>query len=356
MNSVLVSCGMLGLGTLAKGDTPAGQPVKAAFIYVSPVTDAGWTRSHDDGRKAMAQLPYVETTFRASVPETSDVESVLNDLVRQGCNVIFTTSYGFRDATLRAAKRNPDAIFLHCSGSQTSKNAGTYFGHMYQPRYVSGIVAGRMTKSNRLGFVAAYPIPEVIRGINAFTLGVRAVNPQAKVHVVWTQTWFDPVQERAAAEKLLDLGADVIAQHQDSTGPQQAAEARGRYSIGYNTDMSAHAPKAHLTAAVWNWGIYYRQVAEQVHRGTWKPEQYWGTMATGIVGLSPYGPMVPQRVRDEADAAKAKILSGTWDVFHGPILDQGGQVRVAEGAKMSDAELLAMNWFVDGVVGGGTSP
>jgi len=347
----LIALGGIIFSTLANGASTDSNPVKAAFIYVSPVGDAGWTRAHDDGRKAMEELANVETTFRESVPEASDVESVLNEYVNQGYNVIFTTSYGFMDATLNAAKQNPGTIFLHCSGSKTSANAGTYFGHMYQPRYLSGIVAGRMTKANILGFVAAFPIPEVIRGINAFTLGVRSVNPNAKVHVVWTQTWYDPAKERAAAEQLLDMGADVIAQHQDTPGPQQAAEARGKYSVGYNTDMSSFAPNAHLTAPIWNWGIYYKQVAEQIHNGTWKPEQYWGTMASGIVGLAPYGAMVPQNVRDETETAKVRIISGEWDVFYGPIKDQAGNVKIADGEKMSDADMLAFNWFVEGVLG-----
>ncbi len=328
-----------------------GKQVRAAFVYVSPVNDAGWTRAHDDGRKAMMDLPYVETTFRASVPEDADVEQVLNEFVQQGYNLIFTTSYGYMDATAKVAEENPDLVFMHCSGSKTSQNMGTYFGHMYQPRYVSGIVAGHMTRSNILGFVAAFPIPEVIRGINAFALGVRSVNPEAIVHVIWTDTWYDPAKEYAAADRLLDMGADVIAQHQDTPYPQQAAEARGAFSIGYNTDMSAMAPKAHLTAAVWNWGPYYRQIAEQFHNGTWKPESYWGTMRNGVVDVAPYGDMVPQNVRAEAEAAKARIISGDWDVFYGPVKDQSGNVRVAEGEKMSDDDMLTLNWFVEGVVG-----
>ncbi len=347
---IMAVCGIMA-GTLVYSEVAVEKSVRAAFIYVSPVGDAGWTRSHDDGRKAMAELPYVETAFRESVPETSDVEHVLNEYIEQGYNVIFTTSYGYMDVTTKVAMQNPGVTFLHCSGYKTSSNEGTYFGHMYQPRYVSGIVAGRMTKANILGFVAAYPIPEVIRGINSFTLGVRSVNPDAKVHVVWTQTWYDPAKERAAAEQLLDMGADVIAQHQDTPGPQQAAEARGKYSVGYNTDMSSFAPNAHLTAAVWNWGIYYKQVAAQIHNGTWKPEQYWGTLASGIVGLAPYGTMVPQDVRNEAEAAKNRIMSGEWDVFYGPIKDQSGNVKIADGEKMSDADMLTFHWFVEGVVG-----
>ncbi|MFQ5693939.1 MAG: BMP family ABC transporter substrate-binding protein [Nitrospinota bacterium] len=324
--------------------------IRAAFIYVSPVGDAGWTLAHDNGRKAMAKLPYVETAFTEAVPEGAEAERVINQYVRKGYNLIFTTSFGYMDPTINVAKRNPNVVFMHCSGFKTAKNVGTYFGRMYQPRYLAGIVAGRMTKTNIIGYVAAHPIPEVIRGINAFTLGVRSVNRKARVHVVWTQTWYDPAKEREAGESLLDINADVIAQHQDSPGPQQAAAKRGRYSIGYNSDMSTFAPKAHLTAPVWNWGVIYKQIAKEVHEGTWKSYQYWGGLKEGVVGLAPFGPMVPQSVRDLVTKKKAEIVSGKFDVFEGPIKDQSGKVRLASG-RMSDRDMLSMNFFVEGVVG-----
>lgn len=362
--AVLVTLLALGTGILLQGcSSPAeeevateasadgGKALKVAFIYVSPVGDAGWTLAHDRARLSLEELPYVETAYTEAVPEGAEAERTLNQYVRDGYNLIFTTSFGYMDPTINVAKSNPDVTFMHCSGFKTADNVGTYFGRMYQPRYLSGMIAGKMTESNTIGYVAAHPIPEVIRGINAFALGVRSVNPEATVRVVWTQTWYDPAKEREAAESLLDVGADVIAQHQDTPAPQQAAEKRGHYSIGYNSDMTSFAPAAHLTAPVWNWASYYKKVAEQVHDGTWTSGQYWGGLEDGIVGLSPYSDLVPQDVRDLVEAKKAEIVAGTWDVFTGPINDQDGNEMVAEGETIPDQDLLGMTVFVEGVVG-----
>jgi basic membrane protein A len=213
------------------------------------------------------------------------------------------------------------------------------------------MVAGAMTRSNILGYVAAFPIPEVLRGINAFTIGAQTVNPNAQVRVVWTKTWYDPATEKEAAKSLLDVGADVIAQHQDSPGPQEAAQEKGVYSVGYNSDMSAFAPKAHLTAPVWKWGPLYRQIVEQVRKGTWKSESIWYGMKEGIVDLAPFGPMVPDSVRQKVLAKKKQILDGSTDVFAGPVKDQKGTVRIPAGRTATDEEMLGMKYFVQGVVG-----
>ncbi len=327
-----------------------GKQVKAAFVYVSPLGDAGWTLAHDKGRQAIDALDYVETAYTEAVPEGADAERTISQYVRQGYNLIFTTSFGYMDPTITVAAGAPDVMFMHCSGFKTAENVGTYFGRMYQPRYLSGMIAGKMTTSNILGYVAAHPIPEVIRGINAFALGARSVNPAVKVHVVWTQTWYDPAREREAGESLLDIGADVIAQHQDTPAPQQAAEDKGRYSIGYNSDMSSFAPKAHLTAPIWNWEVIYRKVADEVHNGTWTSYQYWGGLEDGVVGLAPYGEMVPEDVRAMVEAKKAEIVGG-WDVFTGPIKNQAGEELVPDGETMSDGDMLGMNFLVEGVVG-----
>lgn len=331
---------------------PGAEKLKVAFIYVGPVGDAGWSYAHDQGRKYLVeQLPNVETTYQESVPEGADAERVITELVEKGNKIIFATSFGYMDAMLKVAQKYPDVVFLHCSGYKTAKNMGTYFGRMYQARYLSGIVAGKSTKTNTIGYVAAHPIPEVIRGINAFTLGVRSVNPKATVKVVWTNTWYDPAKEKDAAKSLLDAGADVIAQHQDTPGPQQAAQEKGAYSVGYNTDMRPFAPKAVLTSPVWNWGPYYVKTVKAVMDGTWKSEQYWGPMSDKIVDLAPYGEMVKDDVKQLVEAKKKQILDGSWDVFTGPIKDQKGTVKVAEGSKMSDKEMLEFNWFVEGVEG-----
>ncbi|MBB6217202.1 basic membrane protein A [Anaerosolibacter carboniphilus] len=328
------------------------EKMKVAFIYVGPVGDAGWSFSHDKGREYLvSQMPDVETTFVESVPEGADAERVLTELAEKGNKVIFATSFGYMDYVENVAKKYPDVTFLHCSGYKTAENVGTYFGRMYQPRYLSGLVAGKKTQSNVIGYVAAFPIPEVIRGINAFALGVKEANPDAVVKVVWTNTWYDPAKEKEAAKSLLDAGADVIAQHQDTPGPQQAAEEKGAFSIGYNTDMSQFAPKAYLTSPVWNWGPYYVETVKAVQEGTWKSEKYWGSMKDGVTQLAPMTDLVDAEAKALVEAKQKEILDGTWDVFTGEIKDQTGAVRVNAGQRMTDEEMLSFDWFVEGVEG-----
>ncbi len=277
----------------------AAKEMKVGFVYVSPIGDAGYSYAHDVGRQAVEAMDGVTTSYVESVPEGPDSERVILNMARKGYDVIFATSFGYMDPMLKVAKQFPKVAFLHCSGFKMADNMSNYFGRIYQARYLSGIVAGSMTKSNVIGYAAAFPIPEVIRGINAFTLGAQSVNPDVTVRVVWTKTWYDPAMEKEAAKSLLDVGADVIAQHQDSPGPQEAAQEKGVYSIGYNSDMSAFAPKSHMTAPVWNWGPYYTKVVEQVRKGTWKAESAWPGLKEGIVDLSPFGAMVPQDVQDK---------------------------------------------------------
>ena len=275
----------------------------------------------------------------------------MQSFIDQGCKVIFATSYGYMDYMYDLAQDYPDIKFLHCSGYKSSDNMVNYFGRIYQARYLSGIVAGMKTESNKIGYVGAYPIPEVIRGINAFTLGVRSVNPDATVEVVWTSTWYDPATEKSAAIALLDKGCDVIAQHQDTTGPQQAAQERGKWSIGYNCDTSDVATKSYMTAPVWNWGIYYADQVQKILDGTWKSENYWGGINDGIVALAPLTENAPADAQPKVDEAAAKIKSGDFEVFQGPINDQIGNIKVPEGSKLTDEEMLSINWFVEGVIG-----
>jgi basic membrane protein A len=326
------------------------EDLQVGFVYVSPVGDAGWSYAHDQGRLAVEAMDGVSTSFVEAVAEGPDSERVILNMARKGYDVIFATSFGYMDPMLKVAGQFPDTVFMHCSGFKLADNMGNYFGRMYQARYLSGMVAGAMTESNTLGYVAAFPIPEVIRGINAFTLGVRAMNPEATVRVVWTKTWYDPATEKEAAKSLLDVGADVIAQHQDSAGPQEAAQERGVYSVGYNSDMSQFAPEAHLTAPIWNWGPFYVATVEKVRSGEWQAEATWPGLAEGIVDLAPIGDMVPQEVKDQVMAKMAAIKGGER-VFVGPINDQDGVLKVAEGETMSDEELLGMTWFVEGVIG-----
>lgn len=328
------------------------EPFKVAFIYVGPVGDAGWSYAHDQGKKYMEkELPNVETTIVESVPEGADAERVLTQLAEQGNKVIFATSFGYMDYVMKVAEKYPDVVFMHATGYQTAPNAGNYFGRAYQARYLTGLVAGKMTKSNKIGYVAAHPIPEVIRGINAFTVGVREANPDAVVKVVWTNTWYDPAAEKEAGLAVIEAGADVVAQHQDTPGPQQAAEEKGVLGIGYNTDMRSFAPKANLTSPVWNWGPYYTKVVKDVMEGTWQTESYWGGIKDGIIDIGPYGPMVTDQVKQLVDERRQLIVDEEWDVFWGPVKDQSGQVKVPEGSKMTDEEMLSFDWFVEGVDG-----
>lgn len=347
-----------GLGFFAQGGTQAqDEPFRVAFVYVGPVGDLGWTWAHDQGRLAIeAAFPDVETAYVESVPENpADAERVIRDFAQQGFDLIITTSFGYMDPTINVAADFPDVEFVHISGYKTAENVSTGFGKIDEPRYVSGIVAGRQTQSNKIGYVAAFPIPEVIRGINAFTLGVRSVNPDAVVQVVWTNTWFDPAVEREAAEALLDGGADVIAQHQDTPGPQQAAEDRGVWGVGYNADMSELAPNAVLTSVIWNWGVYYVDVVRQVIDGTWVGgQQYWGNWQDGVVGLAPIAEWVDEEIRTEAETAAAAFEAGEqniYTVFTGPINDNTGEERIADGVSLTDEELLNILWFVEGVEG-----
>lgn len=338
-------------GDTQQAPKPEAKKMKVGFIYVGPVGDGGWSFSHDQGRKQLEKELGVETVYQESVPEGPEVEKVVNDMVDQGCTVIFGTSFGFMDYMEKAAKNHPDVKFLHCSGYKTAENMGNYFGKMYQARYLSGIVAGLKTKTNKIGYVAAFEIPEVINGINSFTLGVQSVNKDAVVKVRWTHTWYDPAKEKEAAKALLDEGVDVMSQHQDTAGPLQAAEEKGAFAIGYNSDTSALVPKAFMTAPVWNWGPYYIETVKAVQNGTWKAEAYYTGMDTGIVDLVPLTANAPEGAQAAVDKAKAEILAGKQIVFAGPIKDQTGAEKVPAGSALSEDDILKMNWFVQGVDG-----
>lgn len=334
------------------GDEPADEKVKVGMIYIGPPGDAGWTYAHDQGRQYLEdQMPNVEVIFVESVAESSDSERVMTELVEQGCEVVFATSFGYMDFMMNVANKYPDVTFYHCSGYKTAANMSTYFGRIYQARYLTGLVAGAMTEANEIGYIAAHPIPEVIRGINAFTIGVRDANPDANVNVVWTNTWYDPAKEKDAAQGSLDSGVDVIAQHQDTPGPQQAAQEAGAFSIGYNTDMSSFAPDANLTSAVWNWGPYYVSAVQAALDGSFAEGQYWGGLEDGLVDLAPMNAIVPEDVLANVDAQKAAIIDGSFHVFAGPLNDQDGNEMVADGEMMDDGALLSMMWFVEGVNG-----
>ncbi|MFQ5912145.1 MAG: BMP family ABC transporter substrate-binding protein [Nitrospinota bacterium] len=325
--------------------------LKVGFVFDGPVGDAGYTKAHDIGRRHLERaVPGVETAYTEKV-SVADAERVISSYARRGFGLIFTTTFGFMDPTLKVAKKFPKVVFMNSSGFKVAKNMGNYWAREYQARYLTGLVAGRMTRSNLIGYVAAHPIPPVMRGINGFFLGVRAVNPRAKVRVIFTQTWYDPAKEREAADSLIDVGADVIAQHQDSPAPVQVAQNRGKYAIGYNWDMSPFGPKAHLTAAIFRWGVFYEALAKAVLAGTWKSEAlFWG-MKRGAVDIAPLNAAVPKDIARLVTEKKKAIISGSFDVFHGPLKDRDGKERVAAGKRATDPQLLSMGYLLEGVEG-----
>ena len=338
---------------IAGAGTAQAEKLKIGFVYVSPVGDAGWTYQHNLSRLQLEKAlgDQVETAYVESVPEGADAERVIRQFAADGYKLIFTTSFGYMNPTIKVAKQFPDVAFEHATGYKRAPNVSTYLARFYEGRYLTGMVAGKVTKSNIIGYVAAFPIPEVVRGINAFTRGLRSVNPDGEVRVVWTSSWYDPGKEREAAETLIAQGADVITQHTDSTAPVQTAQDRGVYAIGYHSDMSKYGPTAHLTAATHHWGDYYIRKAKDVIAGTWRSTDTWGGMKEGMIGLAPFGPAVSAEVRKLVNDAGDKIASGELHPFAGPVKDQQGKVRIPEGETMSDKDMLSFNWYVEGVVG-----
>lgn len=325
--------------------------VKAGFVYIGKIDDGGYTQAHDQGRLAIEKMG-VETAYVEDVAETvSDTCEAIRTLIDEGCNLIYTNSFGFMEGTVEMAKEYPNVKFAHCSGYQRSDNLSTYFGKVYQARYLAGIVAGMKTEKNYIGYVAAKGIPEVIRGINAFTLGVQSVNPDAKVEVVFTDTWYDPSVEKQAALELLNKGVDVIAQHQDTTAPQVAAQEKGAYCIGYNFPTADAAPDAYLTAACFNWATFYTDYCQRALDGTWTSRAYWEGLAANMTYLDDLTALCAEGTQEKVDAARDSIIDGSFDPFTGPLYDQNGELKVEEGVKMTDDEIWNMNWFVQGVVG-----
>jgi basic membrane protein A and related proteins len=331
----------------------ANQPLKVGFIYIGPVGDYGWTYAHDLGRREMENnlQGKVKTTFVENVSEGADAERVIRQLALDGNKLIFTTSFGYMNPTIKVAKDFPNVFFEQCTGYKRTNNVGTYLGRFEEPRFLTGMIAGKMTKSNIIGFIGAYPIPEVIRGIGAFTQGLRTTNSKAKVRVVWVQSWYDPAKEREAAQALVNLGADVLTQHTDSATAVQLAEEKGIFAFGYNTDMSRFGPKAHLTSAINKWGKYYTDRALAVMSNIWKSDAVWDGIAAGMVDISPMNSLIPGDVQQLVNAKREEFVRGTAHPFVGPIKDQQGVVRVPTGKVLDDKGQLAMDWYVEGIEG-----
>jgi basic membrane protein A and related proteins len=331
----------------------AEEPLKVAFVYVGPVGDAGWTYAHDQGRLALEKAlgSKVKTTYVENVAEGADAERVIRQLATDGNKVIFTTSFGFMNATVKVAQNFPSVIFEHATGYKTAKNLGVYEARFYEGAYLLGVMAGQMTKTNTLGFIASFPIPEVIRNIDAYTLGAQSVNPKVKTKVIWVNTWYDPAKERQAAETLIAQGADVLCQNTDSPAIVQVAQEKGVYAFGWDSDMKKFAPKSQLTANTNNWGVYYIDTVKKVLAGTWKPEVVkWG-LKEGVVVMAPLNSVVPPAAAKVFEEKKKAIIDGKLTPFQGPIKDQSGAVKVPAGSTMSLEDLMSLNWYVDGVDG-----
>lgn len=339
--------------TPAPAPAAAPAPLKVGFIYVGPVGDAGWSFAHDLGRKHIEEKfgDKIKTTFVEKVPEGADAERVIRDLVAQGNTLIFATSFGYMAAMEKVAKDHPEVKFEHATGYKTAENLRVYEAQFYEDAYMAGVVAGKVTKTNVIGFVGSFPIPEVLRNINAFTLGAHSVNPKVTTKVVWVNTWFDPPKESEAAQSLINSKADVLLQNTDSTAVLQTAEKNGKYAFGWDSDMSAFAPKAHLASCVVNWGPYYEKTVNEVLDKSWKTAVTKGGTKEGMNDFVKIADFVPADAKAEVERIKAGLKDGSFAVFKGPILDNTGKEQLAKDVIGDDAWKGGINFYVKGVEG-----
>ena len=340
----------LGLATTAM----AGEKTKVGFVYVGPVGDGGWTYEHDQGRLAVEEHfgDKVETTFVENVPEGADAERVITQMALQGADLIFTTSFGYMDPTVNVAKKFPKVKFEHATGYKQADNVSVYSARFYEGRAVQGIIAGNMTKSNTIGYIASFPIPEVIRGINSAFIHARKVNPDVQFKIVWAYTWFDPAKEADAAKVLIEQGADVILQHTDSTAPQAAAKAAGNViTFGQASDMSEFGPMPRVSSIIDNWAPYYIERTQAVMDGSWTSVNTWDGIKEGMVGIGEISDAVPADVKAAALALKDSLASGEYHAFTGPLKKQDGSDWLAEGETADDGTLAGMSFYVEGIEG-----
>ncbi len=329
-----------------------GQKLRVAFVYVSPVAQAGWTTQHERGRRAMqaALGDKVESFYVENVPEGADAERVIRDLAVQGYHLIFTPSFGYMNPTLRVAQEFAQTVFEHGTGYRTAANVGNYNARYYEGRYLAGLIAGASSRTNRAGYIAAFPIPEVLQGINAFTRGARRMNPKFETAVVWTNAWHDPGRERDAGTTLIGQGADVLTHHTDTTAIVQLAEERKLMAVAYSSDMSAFGPNAQLVAVTHQWGGFYTRVAQSVIDGTWQPTSVLGGLREGMIELQGMHRDLPKHVRDTVEASRRDIVAGRLHPFMGVVKTNTDRVVQTQGS-MSDAAMSSMDYFVEGVLG-----
>jgi basic membrane protein A and related proteins len=354
LGALVVALAASGLVLVAAGSAkPEQDTFKAAWIYVGPHNDGGWSQAHDAGRLKVQKAlgTKIQTTYKENVPEGPQVAQVIESLIRDGNKMIFATSFGFQTAMVAAAKKHPDVYFEMATGTAQSKNMAEYFGASEDAIYLSGMAAGAATKKGTIGYIVPFPIPEVIRHANAFVLGAQAVRPKAKVRLVWTHSWFDPKKERQAAESLVSAGADVLGQNVDSPSAGQYAQSKRIAWVGYNSNAKKFAPTSWLTAAIYDWGVYYVPRVKAAMNGTWKTGFYYGGLKDKFVGLAPYGPKVTAKTKAAIAKKKQALIKGTFYEFTGPLYDQSGKLRVKKGKRLTVKELYAMNWLVKGTIG-----
>lgn len=333
--------------------TPPREPLKVAVVHVAPVAETGWVHQHEEARLAVeAAFPgQVKTAFVENVPEGPDAERVIRDFARQGYGLIFTPSFGYMEPTLKVAREFPDVKFESITGYKTAPNVAVANARYYEGRYLAGVLAGRMSRTHTAGYIAGFPIPEVLQGINAFTLGMRSVDPKAQVKVVWLNAWFDPAREREAAMTLMNQDVDVLTFHTASDAVMRAAQERGKMAIAYHSDMHKVAPDAQIAAVTHHWDGYYKQRVQAVLQGTWKSGSVWGGVKEGMIRIEGFGPKVPPAVREEVLARQKDIAAGRLQPFAGPLRDNEGHTVLAAGSALADPQILEMNWLAEGVSG-----
>ncbi|MEO0654122.1 MAG: BMP family ABC transporter substrate-binding protein [Pseudomonadota bacterium] len=348
----LVAGAALALG-LATSATAQDDPLKVGFVYVGPVGDYGWSYEHNEGRLAVEEAfgDSVETTFVESVPEGADAERVMTQMALSGHDLIFTTSFGYMDATVAVAEKFPDVKFEHATGYKRADNVSTYSARFYEGRAVIGHIAGKMTESNVVGYIASFPIPEVVRGINSAYLHAKKVNPDVEFRVVWVYTWFDPAKEADAAQALIDQGADILMQHTDSTAPMTIAEEKGILAFGQASDMINFGPNSQLTSIIDNWAPYYVARTQAVMDGTWESTDTWDGIEPGMVAFAAMSDKIPADVRTEAEQMIEDIKSGAYHPFTGPINKQDGSAWLGDGETADDGTLAGMNFYIEGLTG-----
>jgi simple sugar transport system substrate-binding protein len=352
MRKSLITVAAAALALVATAlSAPAADKLKIGFIYVGPVGDFGWSYQHDVARKSLEQAlgDKIETNYLENVSEGPDAERAIEQLARAGNKLIFTTSFGFMDSTVKVAKKYPNVMFEHATGFKRAPNLATYAGRFYEGRYIQGVIAAKMSKKGVLGYIGSFPIPEVISGMNATMLGAQSVNPNIKVKIIWVNTWFDPGKEADAAKALADQGADVLMQHTDSAAAMQIAAQRGVLAFGQDSDMIKFGPKAQLTAIVNNWAPYYIQRAKDVLDGKWTSGDVWGGLKSKMVTMAPYTNM-PDDVKALAQKTEAAITDGSLHPFRCPLVDQDGKtIECKGGTHLDDGQILSMNFYVKGV-------